>query len=88
MTQMSVYQVSLHNGKVLGKHLSKDGAVNSASWHAKQFKTRVNVYPILESGGTGVRIVSAYPSGLLYEADIADLPHNEYLARHAFMLEG
>lgn len=81
------WQVSLHAGKVLGTHLSRDGAINSAHWHARQLKKRVNVYPLDETGKTGIRLVSAYPAGLLYEADIADLPHNEYLARHAKMAD-
>ncbi len=85
---MSAWQVIVHNGKVLGTHLSQDGAINSASWHARQFKCRVNVYPLIEPNKTGVRLASAYPSGLLYEANIADLPHDEYLARHAAMAKG
>jgi len=85
---MAVYQVSLHAGKTLGKHLSEGGAIFSASWHAKQFRCRVNVYPLDDSGKCGVRLVSAYPSGLLYEADIADLPHKDYLARHSAMAKG
>lgn len=84
---MAAYQVSFHAGKVVSKMLSRDGAINSASWNAKQFNTRVNVYPLNEDGRTGIRLVSAYPAGLLFESDIADLPHNEYLKRHAEMME-
>jgi hypothetical protein len=81
------YLITFHDsGKEIGAAMSKDAAIYRASWLAKQFDRRVNVYPQEVVGGdTGTRIVSCYKSGLLYEKDIADLPHNEYLARHATM---
>lgn len=82
---MAAFQVSTHNGKVLSKTPHRDDAISSANWHARQLNTRVNVYPLDESGDTGIRLVSAYPAGLLFEADIAHLDHREYLRRHAEM---
>lgn len=82
-----MFQVSIHSGRVIERCASEQEAIQVASWNARQLGKRVNVYPVDDAGKCGTRIVSCYRAGWIYESEIADLPHGEYMARHETMAQ-